>query len=388
MYQYVTHSTGKSDVQGDRKLRGSVSLDDKYANKLLNKGSKESVVVKDFLDTQYYAAVKIGTPSQNFEVIYDTGSSNLWVPHSDSECTEPVTIIMPDLRKFPPIDFINAKKNGFHTSQSSTCVPTDEYMQIRYGTGAAKGRFYVDTVTIADKINVHNQTFALVKNCDAMGPPFLIGKFEGILGMGFDDLAVGDKTTVFSNAIKQKLVKEPEFAFYLAENKGDSAHNDNSELTFGGHDKERFEGDLKWVKLSRALYWEVNVKSIKLGHVEFLSGSAIVDSGTSLIVGPVDIVTAMAKEAGAIDLPFLPIHPIPCELADQVPDLTIEIEGKKLIMPGKDLVVRNPLANICIFAMVGGDPPFWILGDPFLRTYYTVFNMKEKKIGFAKAKHD
>ena len=206
--------------------------------------------------------------------------------------------------------------------------------------------------------------------------------------MGFGELAVGRKTTVFSNAIKQNLVDKPEFAFYLAENEGDSDHNDKSELTFGGYDGKRFEGDLQWVKLSRALYWEVNVNKIKLGHVEYVSGSAIVDSGTSLIVGPVDIVTAMAKEAGALVLPFLPIHPIPCELADLVPDLTIEIEGKVLTMPGKDLVVKNPLANLCVFAMVGGDPPFWILGDPFMRTYYTVFNMKEEKIGFAKAKHD
>ena len=116
------------------------------------------------------------SPSQDFEVIYDTGSSNLWVPHSDSECTEPVTIIMPDLRKFPPIKFIDVHKHGFLASNSSTCIPTDEYMEIHYGTGAAKGRFYVDTVSIAPNMNVHNQTFALVKNCDAMGPPFLIGK--------------------------------------------------------------------------------------------------------------------------------------------------------------------------------------------------------------------
>ncbi len=83
---------------------------------------------------------------------------------------------MPDLRKFPPIDIINVKKHGFHSSNSSTCIRTDEFMEIHYGTGAAKGRFYIDTVTIADNLNVHNQTFALVKNCNPMGPPFLIGK--------------------------------------------------------------------------------------------------------------------------------------------------------------------------------------------------------------------
>jgi len=238
-----------------------------------------------------------------------------------------------------------------------------------YGSGSVSGIFSRDTVTLAQDIKVKHQRFAEVEDAKGLGLAYVMGKFDGILGLGFEAISIG-KSTVFGSAIDQGLVKDPVFAFYLGDN-GDG------ELTLGGYDETKFEGDdLHYVDLQSATYWQIELDGVDVGD-GYSTGktNGIVDSGTSLLVGPTAEVAKIAEQVGA-KANFMGEYTIDCDKVDAMPDVTFRIDGKNYSVPGKDLVLKA--SSICLFAFMGmyipPPGPQWILGDIFMRKYYTVFD--------------
>ena len=117
------------------------------------------------------------------------------------------------------------------------------------------------------------------------GLAFAFGRFDGILGLGFDTISVNRIIPPFYNMIKQKLIDEPLFAFYLGDT---NSEGDDSEATFGGVDKSKYTGDMTKIPLRRKAYWEVDLDAITFGDqtAEIDSTGAILDTGTSLIALP------------------------------------------------------------------------------------------------------
>lgn len=189
------------------------------------------------------------------------------------------------------------------------------------------------------------------------------------------------------NMLNQGLLDEPVFAFYL----GDAnKEGDNSEATFGGVDKNHYTGELIKIPLRRKAYWEVDLDAIAFGDsiAELDNTGVILDTGTSLIALPSTLAELLNKEIGA-KKSFTGQYTVECSARDSLPDLTFTLSGHNFTIGPYDYILE--VQGSCISSFMGMDfpepvGPLAILGDSFLRQWYSVYDLGNNAVGLAKSK--
>jgi len=249
----------------------------------------------------------------------------------------------------------------------------------RVGSGPVAGYYSQDQIQIGD-VAVDDYLFAEVNDVSGLGVGYSIGQFDGICGMGWDSISVDGVQTPVQALVASGALPEPVFGFYIGDNK-------QGELTLGGVNTDFFTGDFTYVPLKEKSYWEIALEGVKLNGatVDGNTPSAVVDSGTSLMAGPTDVVKAIAKQLGATGI-LGKEYILGCGKTYQV-DFTIA--GLDYSFTNDDMNIAD--GPLCIFGMMPIDipaprGPLWILGDVFMRKYYTKFDIGQERLGFAAAK--
>lgn len=314
----------------------------------------------NYQNAQYFGTIGLGEPAQEFKVIFDTGSSNLWIP---SKLCKSIACRL--------------HKKYDHT-ESSAYVANGTALVLAYGSGACDGILSQDTLTIGST-PITGVTFGEMTKEGSIS--FIAGKFDGILGLGFPEIAADGVLPPFQTMIKDGLVSSS-FGVYLSANQGD----DGGEITWGGVDSSKFTGDFTYVPVTRRGYWQIEVQNVFIGDEVLQKGpfQAIVDTGTSLQILPADVVKTLTTEIGAKPLAAGEFT-VDCDARSAMPTMTYQISGKNYTLTAEDYTID--IQGQCLVGASGMDLSQvglqGILGDIFMRKVYTHFDYGNERVGFA-----
>ncbi|CAF0960713.1 unnamed protein product [Adineta ricciae] len=315
--------------------------------------------------------LSIGTPGQTFFVDFDTGSTDLWVPSSECQST-------------------CGYKTRYDSRKSNTSRPNDASFRITYGDGSyVQGQFVYDTVMVAG-LSVANQAFAQAKNMSG----FSSSTFDGVFGLAYPSLATKGQTSVFYNMWQQGLINHPSFSFYF---NPDPNVYPGGELILGGIDSSRYTGSITYTDVIIPAYWEFQLTNVQTNnHIICSNCRAILDTGTTLIVGPTNQIGLLNRLINGTYDSVTGLYAVDCQnrSLDSFPNVDFLLGNTTFTLSALQYLLVVHLTGdkyICYTVFQGVNlhdstgSLMWILGDYFLSRFYSIYDLYANRVGLAKS---
>ncbi|KAF9449184.1 acid protease [Macrolepiota fuliginosa MF-IS2] len=343
-------------------------------------------IINEKQDASYLGTVSIGTPPQSFNVVLDTGSSDLWV--ADSTC-----IGCPS--GTPLYDATKSSSNKAASSSSSAQTT------IKYGSGEVSGTIGSEAVSMGG-FNIQNQVFLQV---DKVTQDLVDNTLSGIMGLAFDTIASTQSTPFWQALSDGGQLTNKEMAFWLNRLKDDQGATDaafGGVFTLGGTNSSLFSGDIDFVNMpgTQRSFWLLTTTAVTVqGKNIQVSGGpqslAAIDTGTTLVGGPsADVSNIWAAVPGSqeIGAQMPGFWAFPCNTNIQV---SMAFGGKSWPINPTDMNLGaiDRTGQLCVGGIfdlslgsnieAGSGNPSWVVGDTFLKNVYSVFRADPPSIGFA-----
>ncbi|KAJ7914903.1 aspartic peptidase A1 [Mycena leptocephala] len=299
-------------------------------------------------DVGYLATVQMGTPPQNFLILMDSGSADLWVASEACQSTAGG-------------DCGNHQTLGSQSSSSFQASNTP--FQVTYGTGAVSGAIIQDDISIAG-LTLKAHTFGSTLSEQKTATPI-----EALASQGLVPAAIT------SYKISRAL----------------DAKNDG-EITFGALDQTKFDPATLTVtpNVNTQGFWESALDAITVdGQDTGLAGrTGIMDTGTTLIVAPVDDATAVHNLIQGSQADGQGGFTVPCTFNQSI---ALTLNGNQFAIDPRDIAIQpvdpNDPTGDCISGISGGNiggATEWLVGDVFLKNAYYSTDVGKNTLTFAK----
>lgn len=355
--------------------------------------------------TAYFGTVFVGLPHpQPFTVLFDTGSGHVVLP--SEQC-----------------DSLACKKHrryfrGLSSSAKNTSLPDGDgiaangsrpnRVDLEYGTGKVSGEFLDEVVCFDSEPRAEESRngctrLTVVLASSLSTDPFEHFSFDGVIGLGLESLSLHKDFSFVGRLEKDGDLSEPCFSVFLSK----SDDQDRSEISFGGHNEEHSASDFDWspVVMPQQGFWQVALKGVRVGDETLSLCSdggcrAMLDTGTSMLGVPQKALSHLHRLLARLaeptdDCRYLPGLPIIFDFG--VFELRLDAQDysrpSPMTVKGK---VANTFYSVCRSSLLpvpahvgdaeGGDKAeLFVFGEPFLQKYYTKYDWRKRRVGFALA---
>ncbi|KAK1597105.1 eukaryotic aspartyl protease [Colletotrichum navitas] len=318
-------------------------------------------------DVAYYAQLNIGTPPQAVYAQLDTGSFELWV---NPDCT---VLDASDQRFCQAVGF-------YDSARSTTAVQMQTTKTLRYGIGAANISYVRDSLALAGSSSTMRQVqFGVATSSE--------DQFAGILGIGFGEGVNTRYKNLIDELAAQGVTRTKAFSLGLG-----SKDEQEGAIIFGGIDTSKFSGPLARLPIipadeapdGVARYW-VNMQSLSLTppsrRTRFYPNSSMpvfLDSGATLTLLPEELANMIAADFGSSGVDANGFYPVSCNLVGLSGTVDFDFNGMKIRVPYKEMIRELRTTPPTCYLGIVPNADFTLLGDTFLRSAYTVFDLDSK----------
>lgn len=206
--------------------------------------------------------------------------------------------------------------------------------------------------------------------------------------MGLSD----EVPTIIDSLYSQGVIPSKVLGVFL--NDEEDPNSPDSSVSIGSYNSSMFaKGKLHFVPClyPSVGFWTVNLRDVYLGSMSLsLSYNfAIFDTGTSLMLTPASDFTGVSNWFSESFGCETNGQYIACNCSSHTisdfPDITFNIAGVKVTLPSSKYLQTYKYDGtvVCLVLIAPFRMDFWILGDAFLRQFYTVYDMDNERIGFA-----
>lgn len=343
--------------------------------------------------TEYSSKITIGNPPQEFDVVFDTGSANIIIP--SDKCIS-IGCLLHQLfntslsSTYQPIFHIANNNNGTISPNIIRLPNRRDEVFVAFGTGQVKAFLGEDSICINNG-QLCSDNMMILEAYDLSSHPFSQVTFDGIIGLSFTHLSILPEANFLEHLYKHNKISKRIFSFYF--NKDDKKE---SALTIGGFNNKYYIGnEINYVSVLSQNYWEIILEGIYYNDELIIncikddfSCTGIVDTGTSMIAAPYESYDLLMKKT-KIDLN--------CISYDSIGNIGFKINGIIYnIEKAYHIITFNFTESErigCVNALMqinelsNKNKHTFILGIPFLKKYFSVYDRENKRVGFALANH-